>query len=132
MIILPYIRKTTSVNNITVISYTILTIGGTMLWSEDSLESLHSLHSVINILEQNDIKTESVKKIDDIYLCSVDSTKTVITDFYKWSEITDPDTFCWRTLYVFTGNKSDKNWLPHPNESIGKYTYETLCSILSV
>ena len=126
MILLPYIHKVTTVNNITVNSYTILTIGGTTLWEEiDDVKEL----SIEDILQQNDIFTDSIKKITDVYLCSVNSNKTSVTDFYKWSEIPNTDTFCWRTLYTFGANNA---WLPHPNECIGQYTYESICQMLSI
>ena len=126
MILLPYIHKVTTVNNITVNSYTILTIGGTTLWEEiDDVKEL----SIEDILQQNDIFTDSIKKITDVYLCSVNSNKTSVTDFYKWSEIPNADTFCWRTIYTFGANNA---WLPHPNECIGQYTYESICQMLSI
>jgi len=119
MVILPYLHKITVVNNITVHSFTILTIGGTELWEEEYSKE---------ILEENEIIVTSIVHKADICLCKVDSEKTKMDDFYKWEEITTSDTFCWRTFYTF-GN--EQNWLPHPNEYIGIYSYQDLCSIIS-
>jgi hypothetical protein len=129
MFLLPYIHKVTTVNNITVNSYTILTIGGTKLWEETDTKELTKELYVKDILQQNDIFTESIEKKTDIYLCSVDINKTSVTDFYKWSEIPNADTFCWRTLYTFGANNA---WLPYPNECIGTYTCESICQLLSI
>ena len=66
--------------------------------------------------------------MEDICLCSINTEKTVLTDFFTWNEISDQDTFCWRTLYTF-GEK--QNWLPHPNECIGDYSYQDICELIS-
>lgn len=123
MIILPYIHKTNTVNRIVVHSYTILTIGGVQLWEESTIES------IVDLLEANDLYADSIQKYNDIYLCSIDLQKTNIAEFYKWSEITETDTetFCWRTLFTF-GEK--QNWLPHPDEVIGEYSYQAICDMI--
>jgi hypothetical protein len=120
MILLPYLYRVTTVHQIPVHSYTILTIGGTTLWSEEEGDPMA-------ILNANELYAESITHRSDVYLCSIDLQKTKVTDFYKWNEITDPDMFCWRTLYTF-GEK--QNWLPHPNECIGEYSYQMLCDMI--
>ena len=122
MILLPYIHKTSVVNTMIIHTFTILTIGGVELWEDDNMDL-----EVKEILEQNDIFTDSVKKLGDVYLCKVDPQKTKLTDFYKWNEITDTSTFCWRTLYTFGDNH---NWLPHPAESMSGYLYKDICSMI--
>ena len=122
MILLPYIHRVKIVNHIPVHSYTILTIGGTQLWVEDSIEDLQQ------ILINNDLYTDSIQKHDNIYLCSINIEKTKITDFYTWNEISNPDIFCWRTLYTFGEHQ---NWLPHPTGKIGILTYQSICSMIS-
>jgi len=121
MFILPYIHKKTTINTITVNSYTILTIGGKELWQEDS-------NHIKQIIEENDIYTDSIIKKDNIYICKVNQEKTNISDFYKWNEITDSK-FCWRTLYTFGENQL---WLPHPHETMSGYSYQTLCELISI
>ena len=123
MILLPYIHKTSVVNTMTVHTFMILTVGGIELWEDD----VKDLQDTKEILEQNDIFTDSVKKVGDVYLCKVDSQKTKLTDFYKWNEITDTSTFCWRTLYTFGDNH---NWLPHPTEYMSGYLYKDICNMV--
>ncbi len=124
MFIIPFIHKHVLLNNITISIFQVLTIGGTQLWSED--DSL----CVNDILTSNGIYTTDIK-IDVAYLCKVDVNKTNMSDFYKWEEIQDNETFCWRTFYAF-GQKDDySNWLPIPdNEYIGQYTYRELLHTL--
>jgi hypothetical protein len=118
MIILPFMHKQTVVNHITVHAFTILTVGGVELWEEEDT----------TVLEENGIFTESITQTEDIKLCRVDTQKTKMSEFYKWEEITDQETFCWRTLYTFG---DQQNWLPHPEESIGRLSYHDICRILS-
>ena len=123
MILLPYIHTVKMVNFIPVHSYTILTIGGRTLWTEG-----HTEDSVEQILIHNELYTDSIQKYGDVYLCRINTEKTQMSDFYMWNEITNPTTFCWRTLYTF-GEK--QNWLPHPNESIGIMSYQAICTMIS-
>jgi hypothetical protein len=106
----------------TIDSFTILTIGGTMLWNTEETTS----QSVKQLLAENDIAIHSLQKQKQIFLCKVDTEKTNMADFYKWNEVTD-STFCWRTLYTFGQNQ---RWLPHPTEYISDYTYEEICTML--
>ena len=53
-------------------------------------------------------KSNSINKT--LWLCEVDTDKTIISDFYEWNNINDPSLFCWRTFYVFP------SWLPTSNE----------------
>jgi hypothetical protein len=122
MILLPYIHNVRSLNGIPVHSYTILTIGGTTLWSEEISKS-----EIESMLQENDLYCESIRWHKDIALCAINTQKTKLTDFFNWSEITDPSIFCWRTLYQF-GKK--QNWLPHPNESMNGYSYQALCTMI--
>ena len=121
MILLPYVYTVSTLQHITVHSYTILTIGGIQLWSEEI-----DLSGVEDSLSVNDLYTDSIQQYGDLCLCSIDSQKTTLSDFFTWNELTttDTDTFCWRTLYTFGENQ---NWLPHPNEYIGEYSYQTIC-----
>ena len=130
MILLPYVHTITSVNQIPVHSYMILTIGGKQLWKEDLEEDLEDLKedSVEEILVHNDLYVDSIKHQGDVCLCRINTEKTKMADFYKWSEITDPDIFCWRTLYTFG---EQQNWLPHPFIKIGTLSYQTICTLIS-
>lgn len=121
MLVLPFVYKQTTVNHIAVHAFTILTVGGIELWEEEE-------EDITTLLEENGIYTESITQTEDIYLCRVDIQKTKMSEFYKWEEITDKETFCWRTLYTFG---DQQNWLPHPDESIGRLSYHDLCCILS-
>ena len=127
MILLPYVHTITSVNQIPVHSYMILTIGGKQLWKED-LEEDSVEDSVEQILVHNDLYVDSIKHQGDVCLCRINTEKTKMADFYKWSEITDPDIFCWRTLYTFG---EQQNWLPHPFIKIGTLSYQTICTLIS-
>ena len=129
MILLPYIHRIKIVNQIPVHSYTILTIGGKQLWAEDvETEDVEDAEAITQILINNDVYADSIKQHDDIYLCSINTEKTNIADFYTWNEIIDSDTFCWRTLYTFGEHQ---NWLPHPTGKIGMLTYQTICNMIS-
>ena len=127
MILLPYVHTITSVNQIPVHSYMILTIGGKQLWKEDLVEDLKE-DPVEQILVHNDLYVDSITHHGDVCLCHINTEKTKMADFYKWSEITDPDTFCWRTLYTFG---EQQNWLPHPPNKIGTLSYQTICTLIS-
>ena len=99
MLIVPFIHKITD-ETIYVHNIRILTIGGTNLWEEpDSIP-------INEILSSNGIYSKNIKKIDNIYLCEVDTEKTDINDIYKWSEININDmTFCWKDYIYFIGKK---------------------------
>ena len=122
MILVPYIHTSTMVNGIHVQSYMIMTIGGTDLWTEDDTENPE------HILAANDLYATSIVNHDNVYLCRIDQTKTMIESFYKWNEVNDMTVFCWRTLYTF-GEHQD--WLPHPCQTIGAYSYQELCEMIS-
>lgn len=126
MILLPYVHTIKHVNQIPVHSYMILTIGGKQLWIEDLNRSIED--QVEQILVNNDLYVDSIKQHGDVCLCRINTEKTKMADFYKWSEITDPDTFCWRTLYTFG---EQQNWLPHPTNKIGTLSYQTICTLIS-
>ena len=122
MFILPYIHKQTTVNHMTIDAFTILTIGGTMLWNIDET----TLQHIEQTLAENDMYAHSVEKQNNLFLCKVDTEKTNMSDFYKCNEVTD-STVCWRTLYTFGQNQQ---WLPHPKECISDYSYEQICTML--
>lgn len=126
MILLPYVHTIKYVNQIPVHSYMILTIGGKQLWIEDLNRSIED--QVEQILINNDLYVDAIKQNGDVCLCRINTEKTKMADFYKWSEITDPDTFCWRTLYTFG---EQQNWLPHPTNKIGTLSYQTICTLIS-
>ena len=107
-------------NNISINIFNILTIGGVALWEEDKCD-------VINILTENDIVLcKKPYHSKGTYFCKVDTLKTNMNDFYKWEEISDEETFCWRTFYVFGEKDKYMSWLPIPNEKIGKYNIQEL------
>ena len=117
MFIIPFIHRTKQLSNMTIHIFQILTIGGTTMWKENPTASLEN-----DILHPNGIYLDQpVIKTKDIMLCSVDSKKTDMNDFYQWNELPkESDTFCWRTFYTF-GDKTptDKNyhnWLPVPSQ----------------
>jgi len=93
----------------------ILTIGGKYLWEESENFDINT-----DILEPNDIFVKNPPKIAPLfssyYLCEVDTNKTSLNDFYKWDElqITDEETFCWRSYTYLTDNASNI-WLPIPD-----------------
>jgi hypothetical protein len=125
MIILPFIHKIINNNSVEVNVIKILTIGGHTLWEENN-----SLHIDNDILIPNDIyRNNNIIKFDkDLQLCEVDTKKTKISDFYKWEELSlnDNETFCWKTLYYFTGT-DNICWLEPPvSEKIGKYKIKDL------
>jgi hypothetical protein len=118
MFIIPYIRKTTTHNNVLVNVIKILTVGGRYLWEEPD-----ELNICKDALEPNGIfittTPYTIPYLASCYLCEVDPIKTTLTDFYKWEElpITDEETFCWKTYTHLTD--SDKNtWLPIPNMNL--------------
>jgi len=117
MFIVPFIYKVSKQHNMTVHSIHILTIGGTQLWEEET-----GLDVDRDILEPNDIHCKgSILAEDKIRFCEVDTEKTAIRDFYKWKELPlqDEETFCWRDVYCFTGEKGDF-WLDiPPKEKLG-------------
>ena len=123
MILLPYIHNVTTLQQISVHSYTILTIGGTTLWSED----ISTNAEAEDMVQANDMYVDSIVQNGDVFLCLINTQKTKCSDFFKWNEITDADTFCWRTFYTF-GEK--QNWLPHPHEEMSGYSYEALCTMI--
>ena len=120
MLIIPFIHKITD-ETIYVHNIRILTIGGTNLWEEPDSTSINE------ILSSNGIYSKNIKKIDNIYLCEVDTEKTDINDIYKWNEIDiNDDTFCWRDYVHFIG-KNKECWLHLPkDEKIGNIHIHTL------
>ncbi len=124
MFILPFIHEVVNQGSLQVHSIKMLTVGGHELWEEkDGL--------IINkdILNPNDIyaRGKPIKMDKLMHLCAVDTTKTSVTDFYTWNELSleDSETFCWRT---FTYLAADKEcWLAIPDtERLGKYSVRTI------
>ena len=117
MFIIPYILKTTVHYNIHVNVLKILTIGGRYLWEESD-----ELDICQDILEPNSITTHTPythTSLPNYYLCEVDTNKTILTDFYKWDELslTDEETFCWKAYTYLTD--ADKNvWLQIPDTTL--------------
>lgn len=91
----------------------VLTIGGAVLWKENSSLSLEN-----DILHPNGIYLENKPiKWKDAYFCKVDTTKTEMNDFYQWNEIPkESDMFCWRTFYTFGDKHVCDSWLPIPSK----------------
>jgi hypothetical protein len=115
MFIIPYIRRTTTHNNILVNVIKILTVGGKDLWEETDA----ALDIKNDILKPNGIFIKSapynVPSSPHLHYCEVDSDKTALADFYKWEEIspTDNETFCWKT-YIYLMDADKNVWLPVP------------------
>lgn len=120
MFIIPFthLKSTITQHNIDINRFTILTLGGKHLWTEND-----SLDLINDILHPNGIfLTKSPIKYKNYYLCEVDILKTDLNDFYKWEEIElkDEECFCWRTFYTFGNGLDLCSWLPIPeNESLG-------------
>ena len=116
MLIVPFIHKITVEKDMNIHNIRILTIGGKYLWNETgSKKNIESKY-----LNHNDIYCNNIGKIDNMYLCKVDTEKTNITDLYKWNEIdiNDNDKFCWRD-YIYIIGKNKECWLNLPkNEKI--------------
>jgi len=126
MFIVPFIHKHSIVNNIYINVFCVLTVGGNEVWKEDDSAT------ITDILTVNGVFTVVPPiKLGDTYFCKVDVDKTNMDDFYKWEEIQDNETFCWRTFYAFGQKEDYSNWLPIPdNEYLGKYSYKNLLHIL--
>lgn len=125
MLILPYTHSIVNNNNLEVNVIKLLTIGGKTLWEEKN-----SLHIDNDILNPNEIyrKNAPIKFDKTLQMCEIDLEKTNISDFYKWEEIpfNDNETFCWKTVYYFTGNNRI-SWLEIPDsEKIGNYKIKDL------
>lgn len=132
MIIIPFIHKVKYVSSMMVTMFQFLTVGGSHVWEEED----PSLDLERDILHPNGIfLLGSPIKYKDAYLCPVDTTKTNLSEFYQWSEVSpnNSDTFCWRTLYL-TGEKTNyRGWLPIPNkERIGPYAYQEILDTLNL
>ena len=113
MFIIPFIHKTKQINSMTIHCIQVLTIGGTTLWKENALFQLEA-----DILHPNGIYLNRTPfQWKDAYFCSVDTNKTVMDDFYEWSEIPkQSDMFCWRTFYTFGDKSACDSWLPIPSQ----------------
>ena len=127
MFIVPFIHKITSGSSINVHSISILTIGGKTLWEESD-----SLNIDTDILNSNDIyrKGNTISVDKHTRLCEVDTEKTNVDEFYKWTDIgvNEDDTFCWRTYYYLLGNKGE-SWLNIPkNERLSNIEVGKLIS----
>lgn len=125
MLILPFIHDAIQHNNIQINTIKLLTIGGKHIWEENNL-----FHIDKDILNTNDIfrKGDTIKFNNELNICEVDTTKTTISDFYKWEEINveDNETFCWRT-YIYITGKDEVSWLDIPkNEKLGNYTVDEI------
>ena len=125
MFIIPFIHKNVALPHINVNVCRILTIGGVTLWKEDD-----SLNVVEDLLLPNGIHIcRAPMKINDAYLCQVDEEMTQMNDFYKWSDISDKETFCWKTFYTF--GIEEHSWLPIPeDEQLEPYTYQDISKMI--
>ncbi len=121
MFILPYTLNVINQTNMQVVIIRVLTIGGKYVWEEDSKLDIYK-----DILNPNDIYCKSIADFDKkLKLCSVDTNRTNLNDFYKWDEIdmTDEQTFCWRQFAYLLSNPSHLPWLEIPEtEKLGKYS----------
>jgi hypothetical protein len=131
MFIIPFIYKTSILHALTIHQFKLLTIGGKMLWEEEDSFDIQE------ILVPNGLYVESPPILrNGIYFCKVNTTKTNLTDFYEWDEISidNQETFCWRTFYHFSDRKDATayhNWLPIPStETMGPYSCEYLFDMI--
>jgi hypothetical protein len=129
MFVVPFTHTVKTEKNIIVNVIKILTIGGNDLWEETSDMDIQSdilipngLFSFDRTPPSNGVATPIFKlKGLDIYMCEIDSNRTNIADFYKWEEISDSETFCWRSFYHIT-DLNNNIWLPIPdNEKISNF-----------
>jgi hypothetical protein len=129
MFVVPFTHTVKTEKNIIVNIIKILTIGGNDLWEETSDMDIQSdilipngLFSFDRTPPSNTAATPIFKlKGLDIYMCEIDSNRTNIADFYKWEEISDSETFCWRSFYHIT-DLNNNIWLPIPdNEKISNF-----------
>jgi hypothetical protein len=129
MIIIPFIHKVKQFPPMQITMFQIITIGGTMLWKEDSELELES-----DVLHPNGIYLQSPPiQQGDFYLCPVDPEKTNLSDFYQWTEISpdDTETFCWRTFYITGESKNYRSWLPIPaKETLGPYSVQEIVDMI--
>jgi hypothetical protein len=109
--------------------FQIVTIGGTILWKEDSELELES-----DVLHPNGIYLQGPPiQRGDFYLCPVDPYKTNLSDFYQWTEISpdDTETFCWRTFYITGESKNYRSWLPIPSkETLGTHSVQEIIDMI--
>jgi hypothetical protein len=122
MFIIPFIHKTKQVNTMTIHTIQVLTVGGTTLWKENEFLAVET-----DILHPNGIYLDKKPfQWNDVYFCSVDTHKTDMNDFYKWTEIPkQSDMFCWRTYYMFGNMHACDSWLPIPTQ-LEPYTCQEL------
>lgn len=131
MFILPYIHSevTTSLNQVN--AFKILTVGGTALWSE---ETVKTTKQVVSTLLSNGIHVKHTPvKVQNVFLCEVDNEKTAMDEFYTWKDIgvEDVETFCWRTFYTFGKEDNYMSWLPIPEkERVGVYSCQELVEMI--
>lgn len=126
MFVIPFTHTIKTEKNIIVHIIKILTIGGNDLWEETSDMNIQSDILIPNgLFSFNKTPLSNADAIGveapifkmkglDIYMCEIDTNKTNISDFYKWEEITDSDTFCWRSFYHIT-DLNNNIWLPIPD-----------------
>jgi len=120
MIIIPFIHKVQRVSTMQITIIQILTIGGTAPWTEND-----SLDLETDVLQPNGIYLQGSPTVyQNIVFCPVDTTKTNLSDFYQWKELSanDTETFCWRAFYLTGEANNYRGWLPIPmKESHGAY-----------
>ena len=125
MFIIPFIHNKPKHASQHIHQYYILTIGGTELWSDPDIINIEA-----DILLPSGIHIHgSPFTLNGAIFCEVDTSKTIMSDFYKWDEISieDRSTFCWRTFYTF----DSKDWLPTPKHaSIGPYLYQDVFDMI--
>ncbi len=129
MLILPFTHEVIKQNAFNIHIVKLLTIGGKDMWDEPS-----NLNIDNDILIPNDIyrKGNIIKFKNNIQLCEIDTNKTNINDFYKWSEIdiNDTETFCWRVFYNFIDD-NNQVWLNIPdNEKISNYKLNEIVKMI--
>jgi hypothetical protein len=130
MLIIPFVYFHVTIQSMLIHRYKVLTIGGSLLWTE-----MDHLDLQKDILEPNGIVLKSDPFVieNKIVLCEVDTEKTDMNDFYLWDEIgvTNTDTFCWRNLYTIGTQENEQDWLSIPCiEHIGPYSCKEICSMI--
>lgn len=115
MFIIPFTHVIKKENNIIIHVIKLLCIGGRDLWEEFDTNNIAK-----DILEPNSLFCTTTPFINlkgqDIFICEIDGTKTTMSDFYNWEEISldDNETFCWKKIIHIT-DTNQNTWLPIPD-----------------
>lgn len=96
MILLPYFIDETNPNWFKINLF--LSYGGKTFWHTDDTEK-----EVKKMLKENGFPLLSLKTEQGVMYANIDSTKLNMSEFYQWSELTDPQVAeddVWRTFLI--------------------------------